>query len=184
MELESATEHAHETIHEHAAGHGGRSTPRWHTYVALSTLAMALLSALAALMAALSAHESLLERTQEIVDLVALETDRIEIEVLRSKHDILHQFEVTPSAAELSRIRAYERDAAILSDRTTDEEAMVRASNRAHIVFAIAVTLLSVGITLGGMALISEQRYLWIIGLVFGVAGTLSVAAGFRTMLD
>jgi hypothetical protein len=134
-------------------------------------------------MAALSAHESLLERTQEIVDFVALETDRIEIEVLRSKHDILRQFEVTPSPAELARIRTYEAHVAMLSERTAHEEAVVAASNRAHIVFAIAVTLLSVGITLGGMALISEQRYLWIIGLVFGVAGTLSVALGFRTML-
>ena len=34
MALESATEHAHETIHEHVAeSHGGPSTPRWHTSV-------------------------------------------------------------------------------------------------------------------------------------------------------
>jgi Flp pilus assembly protein TadB len=184
MELESATEHAHETIHEHVAEpHGGRSTPRWHIYVALSTLVMALLSAMAALMAALSAHEALLERTQEIVDFVALETDRIEIEVLRSKHDILRQFEVTPPPDELSRIRTYQKEVAILMETTAEEEAVVRASNRAHIVFAIAVTLLSVGITLGGMSLIAEQRFLWIVGLVFGVAGTLGVVIGFRTMI-
>jgi len=184
MELESATEHAHETIHEYVAeSHSGPSTPRWHTYVALSTLVMALLSAMAALMAALSAHESLLERTREIVDFVALETDRIEIEVLRSKHDILRQFEVMPPPDELSRIRTYQEDVATLMETTAEEEAVVGASNRAHIVFAIAVTLLSVGITLGGMSLIAKQRFLWIIGLVFGAAGTLSVAIGFRTMI-
>jgi len=184
MELESATEHAHETIHDHVAeSHGGRPTSRWHAYVALSTLVMALLSALAALLAALSAHESLLERTHEIVDFVSLETDRIEIEVLQSKHDILRQFEVTPPPAELSRIRTYEEKVVSLMERTAEEEAVVRASNRAHIVFAIAVTLLSVGITLGGMSIIAKQRFLWIVGLVFGFAGAISLAIGFRDMI-
>ena len=111
MELENKTDHAHETIREHVAEDQHRSAaPRWFTYVALSTLLMALLSASAALMAAISAHESLLERSQEILDFVALETDRVEVEVLQSKHDILHQLDGRPPDSELARVKAYRVD--------------------------------------------------------------------------
>jgi hypothetical protein len=184
MELEGTAEHGHETIREHLAeGRHGPSSPRWFTYVALSTLLMALLSAFAALMAALSAHEALLERTQEIVDFVALETDRIEIEVLQSKHEILRQFDETPAESELARVEAYREDVARLIEQTVDEESLAQAATHAHLVLAVAVTLLSIGITLGGMAIIANQRFLWIIGLVFGLAGAVGVVLGLRDMM-
>jgi hypothetical protein len=184
VELESKTEHAHETIREHVAeGPHRPSAPRWFTHVALSTLLMALLSATGALMAAISAHESLLERSQEILDFVALETDHVEIEVLQSKHDILGQLGQAPAEAELARVRAYREDEGQIEEEVSGEEGVVGATTRAHLVFAVAVTLLSIGITLGGMAIIARQRFLWLIGLVFGVAGAVSVALGFRDML-
>ena len=186
MELEGTAEHAHETIHEHVTegGHGdGASSPRWFTHVALSTLLMALLSAFAALMAAISAHESLLERTQEILDFVALETDRIEIEVLQTKHDILRQFDELPPQSELTRIHAYQEDVERLTELTHEEEARTAAATHAHMVFAVAVTLLSIGITLSGMAIIARLRYLWLIGLVSGAAGAIGVVMGLRDMV-
>jgi hypothetical protein len=184
VELESTAEHALETIHEHVAESPHHpSSPPWFTYVALSTLVMALLSAFAALMAAISAHESLLERTQEILELVALDTDRIEIEVLTSKHDLLRQLEAEPSGAELDRVAAYREEVERLLDQTAEDEAIVGSTTHAHIVFAVAVTLLSIGITLGGMALIAKQRFLWIVGLVFGLVGDASVVYGMRDMM-
>jgi hypothetical protein len=184
VELEDKTDHAHETIHEHVAeGHHRPSTPRWFTHVALSTLLMALLSASGALMAAISAHESLLERSQEILDFVALETDRVEIEVLQSKHEILRHLDETPAESEVARVKAYREDVSRLTKAVSDEESLVRATTHAHLVFAVAVTLLSIGITLGGMAIIARQRFLWLIGLIFGLAGTVSVALGFRDMM-
>lgn len=184
MEIENASEHALETIHEHLAESPHHpSSPRWFTYVALSTLVMALLSAFAALMAAISAHESLLERTQEILELVALETDRLEIEVLVSKHELLRQFDTAPSAAELERVAAYREEIERLVEQTAEDEAIVRATTHAHIVLAVAVTLLSIGITLGGMALIAKQRLLWIVGLVFGAAGTASIVYGMTDLI-
>ena len=71
----------------------------------------------AALVRSLKRSESLLERTQEILDFVALETDVLEIEVLRSKHEILRQFDETPPESELARIDAYREDAALMTER-------------------------------------------------------------------
>lgn len=180
MELGSHTEHAHETIHEHGAeGHNRSASPPWFTHVALSTLLMALLSASAALMAAISAHESLLERSREILDFVALETDRVEVEVLDAKHDILLQLGETPAESELARVAAYREEASRMAKDVSEEETRVRVTTHRHVVFAVAVTLLSIGITLGGLALIARRRYLWVVGLVFGVAGAVSVVVGF-----
>ena len=176
-------EHAHEKIREHLYEGGQHAnSPRWFTHVALSTLLMALLSAFGALMAALSAHESLLERTQEILEFVALETDRTEIEVLGAKHEILRQFDETPPESELARVRAYREDVARLANQTIEEETNVRTATHAHLVFAVAVTLLSIGITLSGMAIIARRRFLWLVGLVFGLAGAVSVVLGSRDM--
>lgn len=181
MEIEDKADHAHETIHEHVveAHHDHPSAPRWFVHVALSTLLMALLSASGALMAAISAHESLLERSREILDFVALETDRVEIEVLRSKHDILRQLGEAPAEPEVARVKAYQEDAARLDEEMAVEESHVQVTAHAHLVFAVAVTLLSIGITMGGMAVIARQRFLWLIGLGFGFAGTVSLVRGF-----
>jgi hypothetical protein len=70
-----------------------------------------------------------------------------------------------------------------LTEEVSREESLVRETTHAHLVFAVAVTLLSIGITLGGMAIIARQRFLWIIGLVFGLAGAVSVALGCRDMM-
>jgi hypothetical protein len=183
LELENGTERVHETIRERATGEDNAASRGWFTQVALSTLLMALLSALAALMAAISAHESLLERTQEILDMIELENDRVEIEVLTAKHDILRRLEVEPDASEVSRVRANREDLRQRKEETTEEERFVGTATHAHLVFATAVTLLSVGITLGGISMISRKRSLWIVGLFVGLAGAVGVAIGFASLL-
>ena len=40
-------------------------------------------------LAGITSNESLMERTEEILDLSKLESDRLHIEVLRLKHDLL-----------------------------------------------------------------------------------------------
>jgi Domain of unknown function (DUF4337) len=184
MELENKTEHVHETIQERArTSHAEGSSPPWFTQVALSTLMMALLSALAALMGAISSHDSILERTQEIVDFVRLDNDSVEIEVLRSKHDLLVHLGEEPSASEVSRVRLYEENREKMSKRTANDEGVVRAETHAYVIFAVAVTLLSVGITLGGMSMIAKKRFLWVIGLALGAGGAVTVVLGLRAML-
>jgi Domain of unknown function (DUF4337) len=88
-----------------------------------------------------------------------------------------------PAATEVSRVRNYEEELESIAEKTAEDEDVVRAATHAHVIFALAVTLLSVGITLGGMAMIARKRFLWIIGLVFGAAGAVSVAIGLAEML-
>lgn len=160
-----------------------RKSPRWHKQVALSSLVLALLTAIGGLLAGVTASEALFERTQEIIEISRLEGDRVSIEMLTAKHEILTSLGQTVDPAEVAQIEAYEEEARELSREVRLEEAQVQATNYSHLVLAIAVTVLSVGITLGGMSVVVEEKRLWLAGLVIGAAGSLGLAFGIVTML-
>jgi hypothetical protein len=161
----------------------GEEHPRWHKQVALTTLVMALLAALGALLAGRTANEALLGRTEEIIQMSRLESDRLCVETLRSKHEILLALGETPDQAEVERVEAFERETRELETEAAREEALALSSASAHQIFAIGVTMLSLGITLGGMAIVVEHRYLWYVGLLFGALGVLTVGLGTVTIL-
>ena len=56
-------------------------------WVALTAIILALFSSVGVLLAGLTST-SLMDRTEEILELSKLEGDRLHIEVLRSKHDV------------------------------------------------------------------------------------------------
>lgn len=162
---------------------GAHQAPRWHKYVALSSLVLALLTALGGLLAGMTAHESLLERTREIIDISRFEGDRVSVEVLRSKHEILASLGQEVDPAEVAQIEAYEEEARELQRESFVEEFEVQMTGYTHLVLAIAVTVLSVGITMSGMAIVVEQKSLWIASLAIGAAGILGLAFGIYVMV-
>jgi hypothetical protein len=165
------------------SGEVGEEHPRWHKRVALTTLVMALLAALGALLGSRAANQALLGRTKEIIDMSRLEGDRIYAETLKSKHEILLALGETPDPAEAERLEAFEAEMRELQAEAAREEALALSSTSAHQVFAIGVTMLSLGITLGGMAIVLERKFLWAVGLIFGALGVLAVGIGVLTML-
>jgi len=154
-----------------------------HAGVALSTMLMALLAAFGALMAGISAQDALLDRTAEVMTVSVREIDRLAIEVLKAKHEILVSLGGEPDALELEQIGAYERSATEFADKTKREEEQVQALILPHLVFAIAVTLLSVGIALNGIAVLTEKKFLWFIGMAFGLVGAIGIGAGVVMMV-
>lgn len=131
-----------------------------HTGVALSTMLMALLAAFRALMAGISAQDALLDRTAKVMAASVRESDRLAVEVLKVKHEILVTLGGKPDPLELAQIETYERSATEFAERTSREENKVQALVLPHFVFAIAVTLLSVGIALNGIAVLTKKKFL------------------------
>ena len=162
---------------------GTHKSPNWHRQVALSSLVLALLTALGGLLAGMTAHEALLERTKEIIDVSRLEGDRVSVEVLRTKHEILASLEQPVDPAEIALIQAYEEEARELEMEARLEETQAQLTGYTHLVLAIAVTVLSVGITLSGMAVVVEEKRLWLAGMIIGAAGALGLAYGIVVML-
>lgn len=169
-----------ESVKEEEAGHKG---PRWHRYVALSSLVLALLTALGGLLAGMTAHEALLERTKEIIEVSRLEGDLVRVDVLRAKHEILASLGEPVDPAEVAQIQAFEEEAAELASEAGREEEQAQATGYVHLVLAIAVTVLSVGITLGGMAIVVEEKRLWLAGMGIGAVGVVGLAFGIVLML-
>jgi len=164
-------------------GEAGRESPRWHKLVALSTLVLALLTAVGALLAGITAHEAVLERTEQAIEVSVLEGDRVTVEVLKAKHEILSSLGEAPDPYEIALIEEYEEQIARLLEETAHEEGQVQEASSAHLILAIAVTVLSVGITLCGMSVVVEQKWLWIAGLAIGLVGAIGLGIGIVSLL-
>ncbi len=165
------------------SGEVGEEHPGWHKHVSLVILIMALLSALGAVLAGMTAHQALIERTEEIIELNIMEGDRIYMETLRSKHEILTALGESPDQAEIEAIEAFEKDMQDLETEAAIEETKVITAISTHLIFAIVVALLSLGTALCGMSIIADQKYLWMVGTVFGVIGTIGLGIGVLSMI-
>jgi hypothetical protein len=174
-----------EAIKSKEQAHPGatKDEPRWHWRCALTTMIMALLAALSGLLAGLNANEALLGRTREILEVNELQGKRLYVEMLRSKHEVLLALGQEPDPAETEIVAAFEASTHDLEIEAAQNEMLVATAVSAHQAFAVAVMLLSLGITLGGMSVILDRGYLWVIGLVLGAAGVVSLGLGILTML-
>ena len=161
----------------------GDKQPHWHKHVAMTTLVMALLTALAAMLAGMSSHQSLLERTQEIIEINSLDGDLVQLEVLKSKHEILTVLGEMPDQAEVKAIASFEDEVQELKTQADSEEGLVLSTMETHHVFAAAAALLSLGTALDGMSVIVNRKYLWVAGLVFGAIGTVGLVWGVISMV-
>ena len=180
---EISSELVDELVIESAKENEPGESPRWHRQVALSSLILALLAALAGLLAGLTASQELHVRTQEIIELTRLESERINVQVLETKHELLDSLGRAVDPDELAQIQAYEEEVRALGTELGAEQRQEQRTGSTHLILAIAVLLLSVGITLGGMAIVVEEKRLWYAGLAIGASGFLGLALGVVRML-
>ena len=160
----------------------GWERKKWHKQVALSTLVMAVFAAVSGLLAGITAQTALLDRTAELIEYSILEGDRVNVEVLKAKHDLLISLGETPDEDEVNQIEAFEIEIKQLVKQTSLDETSVNLANTTHLIFSISVTLLAIGITIGGMSIIVELKWLWMAGMVFGAAGIIGVGIGMYSM--
>ena len=156
---------------------------RWHKLVALSTLIMALFAALGGLLSGITAHESALEKNEEIISLTIQEGDRVSVEVLKAKHEILISLGENPNKAEIEAIREFEEEIQEKRKEIAQEERLAQTFGQTHLLFAVSVTILAAGISLSGMSVVISQKWLWVAGLVVGAVGAIGVVLGIILML-
>ena len=175
---------ANEPIIESMDGDEGASkVQRWQKTVALSTLIMALLAALGGLLSGITAQESSLEKAKEIISLTILEGDRVSVDVLKAKHEILISLGEVPDEAEIEAIRVFEEEIAQKQDEVFEEETLAQAIGQTHLIFAISVAFLATGISLSGMSIVVGQRWLWVVGMIVSAVGAIGIGLGILTWL-
>lgn len=158
--------------------------PRWHRHISLVILIMALLSALGAVLAGMTANRAVIERTEEILEVSDLEGDRIFVEMLKTKHDILTALGESLDQDELETISLFEREMQELSREAVNEEAMVQTSSRANHLLTISVALLSMGTALCGMSIIANRKALWMVGIGIGAVALICMGVGVHVVFS
>lgn len=148
--------------------------PSWYRGVALTILALSILTAISALLAGLVAHDTLLDRTEEIMGVAFIGDDQLTVDLLRTKHEILTALGREVSEEEVQRIEGIAEEAGLLMNEVSAEDASARISVSNHLMFSIAATIAAIAIAVTGLAPIVHQRWLWSVGILIGV-----VAVGF-----
>ena len=182
-EFEESAEIAHEPISDRLGDNSKEERPAWTSWVALSTIVIALFSGVGALLAGITANEALLERTQEILDFSGLKIDRLDVELLKSKHEILTSLGESLDLDEIERISEYEEQIGELKTKRADDELRSQTFIKEHVLFAISVTLFSLAITLSGIALLAKRRILWAVSLAFAAVASGLLGFGVYQML-
>lgn len=180
-EYSEQTEMVNELFLEQQKEEGGSHQPDWHRQVAISTLFLALFAAIGALMAGVSSHEIILQRTEELLELSVSQTDRVNVEVIKVKHELLMALEQPVDPADVDRLAAWEEEISRLELEEQALEIDTQKLTSVHLVFAISSTVLAFAITLSGMAVIVDHKSLWFAGMILGAVGILGVIAGIFT---
>jgi len=155
--------------------------PSWFQGVAFTILVLSVVTAVAALLAGMTAHETLLDRTEEIIDISIAETDQLTAELLRTKHDIQRALDQPVDTAEIEQIASIESEQSQAEGEAESAEAASLESASNHLLLAIAATIAAVAIAVTGLAPIVRQRWLWAVGVLIGaLAFVLLVAAIVR----
>jgi hypothetical protein len=152
--------------------------PSWYRGVALTILVLSVVTALSALFAGMTAHETLLDRTEEIIDVSIAETDQLTIEILRSKHELRSALGQPVDEAEVAEIDRMEAEAVAFDKEAEEAEASALSAASDHLLLAIAATIAAIAIAVTGLAPIVFQRWLWFAGIAIGGLATAILVVG------
>ena len=161
----------------------GSGAPIWARKAAFSTMFMGLFVAIAALFSGITAHSSLMGRTEEIMDLASVRSDKLHVEVLKSKHAMLNSLGKTVDTRELEHITAFEAESEKLMKDFVKMETKVSRTDHLHLIFAIGAAILSVSICLTGMSIISKYKEVWYFATCLGITGIAIVLYGLQQYL-
>ena len=156
----------------------GEGVPSWYRGVAFTILVLSVVTAMAALLAGMTAHETLLDRTEEIIDVSVAETDQLTIEILRSKHELQVALGAPVDAGEVAEIERMAAEAQLYEEAAEEAEADALGAASNHLLLAIAATIAAIAIAVTGLAPIVFQRWLWIVGIVIGSVATATLVIG------
>lgn len=172
-----AVEVALEAVEDEVQG-GREGQPVWFERAALGIMVMALFTAVGGLLSGITANEAIIDRQKAIGELIERNRTDLKAEVLLTRIDLIELMGREPDPSMLEEVAAaYE-----VGDRFTEEAsehvAGGAAALREHELFAIGTMLLSVAITLSGMAVVVRIKYVWSGALGLGVIGAGVVVYG------
>ena len=179
--FEEIAEVAMEAIEQESGGHH-KDIPNWIEWAALSTMLIALFSAVGGLLAGMTGNEAIIERQEQISELIDVNRMELAAEVLLTRLAVIESAGDKPEQALLDEIRDSQTAVSEHAKRAFEDVQQSQSALRTHELFAIGTTILSVAITLIGMAVIVRQQRLWYLGLAISTCGAAIVVYGIVMM--
>jgi hypothetical protein len=174
-----------------AAAPAGPLKERWTQWVALTTTILAVCAAISALKGGAYSTRVQLATTQETNRWSYFQSKSIKQLVVETERDTLriHRLEArSPEATGVidARLAQLEKEIARYdkekSEIKTEAEALQKQEDDAKLHggnFGLAIMLLQIAIMLASVGALIKRPVMWIIGLVFGLAGLAYMANGF-----
>ena len=179
--FEEIAEVAMQAIEEESGGHH-KHMPNWIEWAALSTMLIALFSAAGGLLAGITGNEAIIDRQEQIGELINVNRMELASEVLLTRLAVIESAGDKPEQALLDDIRDSQKEVSEHAKKAFEDVEESKSALRTHEVFAIGTTVLSVAITLIGMAVIVRQKRIWYVGLAISTCGAGFIIYGIVMM--
>jgi len=162
---ETVEEIAADAVMERQKNRG--DNPPWDSWVALSSSALAVLSALAALYATFAIDEAILIISNGTSYAAYQEGSMVGLSVLKAKVDILKALDKPVSKENIVQMKHFEEQ--MLKYKRKADEADQQGNHKFHVHdrLAISVALFQVAILMGGLSVVVKRKSIWVFGLSF-----------------
>jgi hypothetical protein len=165
-EQEAPLEDVHEQIHHHAE----HSREGWVMGVALSTALLAAVAAIASLLSGDNVNEAMLEQMKAADQWNYYQAEGIKTFELETRIELL-QHDGKPVAALKEKIEEYRKKREEAKATATELEGSVKQRMERHHKIAKSVTWSQIAIAVSAISVLTRQKWFWLVGLGFGVAG-------------
>jgi hypothetical protein len=182
-EIEVPIEKIQEDIHEHAHEEAEQHSPHagFSGKVALTSAILAVFAAISALLAGHHSNEAMIEQIKASDHWSYYQAKGIKASVLSAKAELLVELGKPKDEKTDAKLEAYKKDQEDISEKAKEREADSAHHLAIHQVFARAVTLFQVAITIAAISILTHRKHFWFVAMAFGAIGVLSFIQGFLT---
>jgi hypothetical protein len=166
-EQETPLEDVHEHIHEHAE----HTKERWILGVAVSTAVIAAIAAIASLLSGDNVNEAMMEQIQASDHWAQYQSKSIKAADLTTRIELLESNGKPVKGEARNKLKEYSSDQDEIKHKAKEAEQSSRKHMARHHIIAMSVTWSQIAIAISAIAVLTRQRWFWLVGLGFGVAG-------------
>ena len=151
---------------------------RWLEFAAFSCLLMAMVMAVGALLAGMTANEALISRQKQIAELSEANFLLLENKIVENRVVYMNIEGREIDADMVQEMKEWIRSGEKLREKARVDVELSEAEFHIHEILVIGVTILSLSISLTGLATLVKRPRIWYVSLVVATVGLVFVASG------
>lgn len=165
-------------VQEHIEHHAHMSQEKWVSAVALTTALLAALAAIASLLSGEHANEGMLAEINAANQWSYYQAKGIKSGLLKSKTELLEALGHPVKQEDNDKLDDYSKEQKAIRESAEHHEKEAEAHMRTHVIFARAVTFFQIAISVAAISILTKQRIFWVVSLIFGAIGVISMIHG------